>query len=86
MHKEDVVHMYNGLWTTKKEQNNAICINMDERRDYHIKWSKSKTDIIWYPLYVESLKKRYKWTYLQNINRLTNIEKLMVIKGERGEG
>ena len=25
----------------KKEQNNAICSNMDGPRDYHNKWSKS---------------------------------------------
>ena len=32
-------------------------------------------------------KKRYKWSYLQNRNRLTDIEnKLMVTKEERGEG
>ena len=31
------------------------------------------------------LKKWYKWTYLQNRNRLTDIEnKLTVTKGERG--
>ena len=35
---------------------------MDELRDYHIKWSKSKTNIIWYPLYAESLKKKKKNT------------------------
>ena len=35
-------------------------------------------------LYVESKKKWYKEGYLQNRNRLTNIEnKLMAIKGER---
>ena len=36
--------------------------------------------------YMES-KIWYKWTYLQNRNRLTDIEnKLMVTKGERQEG
>ena len=41
---------------------------------------------IWYHSYVES-KKWYKWTYLQNRNRLTDIEnKLMVTKGESGAG
>ena len=48
-----------------------------------------KTNIIWY--HMQNLKKnRYKWTYLQNRNRLTDLEnKLMVTKGERwgaGEG
>ena len=40
--KEDVVHVYNGMLPShKKEWNNAICSNMDEPRDYHIKRSKS---------------------------------------------
>ena len=47
--------------------------------------SQIKTNIIWYHLYVESKKKKYKWTYLQNRNGLTDIEnKLMVTKGEGG--
>ena len=42
---------------------------------------------MWYRLYVESKKQWYKWTYLQNRNRSTDIEnKLMVAKGEEGEG
>ena len=48
-------------------------------------------NIIWYPLYVESKKKWYKQNYLQNRNRLTDLEnELMVIrvkdigKGELG--
>ena len=41
MDKEDV-HIYNGiLLGHEKEQNNAICGNMDGLRDYHTKWSKS---------------------------------------------
>ena len=36
MDKEDVVHIYNGiLLSHKKEQNNAICSDMDEPRDCH---------------------------------------------------
>ena len=42
MDKEDVVHIYNGiLLSHKKEQNNAICSNMDGPRDCHTEWSKS---------------------------------------------
>ena len=47
-----------------------------------------KTNVIWYHLYVES-KIQYKWTYLQNRNRLyawvfTNIEnQFMVTEVER---
>ena len=40
--KEDVVHIYHGiLLRHKKEQNNAICSNMDGPRDYRTKQSKS---------------------------------------------
>ena len=36
MDKENVVHIYNGiLLSHKKEQNNAICSNMDGPRDCH---------------------------------------------------
>ena len=36
--KENVVHIYNGiLLSHKKEQNNAICSNMDATRGYHTK-------------------------------------------------
>ena len=38
MAKEDVVHIENGvLLSHKKEQNNAICSNMDGLRNYHTK-------------------------------------------------
>ena len=39
-----------------KEQNSDICSNLDEPRDYHTKWSKSKINIVWYHLFVESKK------------------------------
>ena len=32
-----------------------------------------KRNIVWYHLYAESKKKWYKWTYLQNRNRLTDL-------------
>ena len=35
---KDVVNIYNGiLFNHNKEENNAICSNMDATRDYHIK-------------------------------------------------
>ena len=57
MDKEDVAHIYNGiLLCHKKEQNGAICSNMDGPRDYHTMWSKSKTNIVCSHSYV-NLKK-----------------------------
>ena len=72
-------YVYNGiLLSHKKEGNNAICSNMDGPRDDHTKWSKSERERqIPYDIdYMWNLKfkKRYKWTYLQNRNRLTDIE------------
>ena len=81
-------------WNTTqplKKWNNATCNNMDATRDYHTKWSNSERkrqvpyDITYMrnSLFEES-KIWYKRTYLQNRNRLTDIEnKLMVTKGER---
>ena len=73
----------------KKEWNNAIYSNMDGPRDYHTKWSKSERErqISYDIAYMWNLKKGYKWTYLQNRNRLTDIEnKLTVTKGDGGGG
>ena len=88
MDKEDVVDIYNGILSShKKGGNNAICSNMDGPRDYHTKWSKSDTErqIPYDITYMWNLKIGYKWTYLQNRNRLADIEnKAMVTKGSRG--
>ena len=47
MDKEDVVYIYNGILPShKKEWNNAICSNMDGPREYHAKWSQTKTNMI----------------------------------------
>ena len=74
----------------KKEWNNAICSNMDGLRDYYVKWSKSDRErqISYGITYMWNLKKWYKWTYIQNRNRLTDIEnKLMVTRRNiRGGG
>jgi len=47
---KDVIHKYNEiLLRHKKEQNNAICSNMDGPKDYHTKWIKSERERqIWY--------------------------------------
>ena len=88
MGEEDVVRMYNGiLLSHKKEQNNAIYINMDGPRDFHSEWSKPDKDKYHDIAYTWNLKKWYKWTYLQNINIVTEVENsLMVTRGGKGEG
>ena len=65
--------MYSSLYTP------AIFRNMDGPRDYHPKWSKPDKER------QGILKKRYKWIYIQNKNRSTDIEnKLTVTKGKGG--
>ena len=51
-------------------------------------WSESERGEISRSLYVESKKKSDKWTYLQNRNRLTDLEiELMVARGkDKGKG
>ena len=72
------------LFSHTLEWNNAICINMDGPRDYHTKSDREKANIICYHLHVESKKKkRYKGTYLQNWNRLTDFENKLMVKKEK---
>ena len=58
--------------------NNAISSNMDGSIDCHTKWSQTEintTDITYtWNKTNKQTKKRYKWPYLQNRNRLTVIE------------
>ena len=58
---------------------------MEGPRDYHTKWSKSDRErkISYDKTYKWNLKQWYKWTYLQNINRPTDIESKLT-KGEKG--
>ena len=84
------MYIYNGiLLSHKKEWNNAICSNIDGPRDYHTKWSKSDRDrqISYDITYMWNLKKRwYKWTYLQNRNKPTDIENKLMDTNEQREG
>ena len=62
MDKEGVVHQYNGiLLSHQKEWNNAICSNMVGLETGILSEVETSYDI---PLYVESKKIWYKWTYL----------------------
>ena len=84
MDREDMVHIYSGvLFSHKKERNNAICSTLGGPRDYHTKWSKSEKDKYHESTYMWNQKKWCKWTFLQNRNRLVDIEnKFKVTKGE----
>ena len=87
MDKEDVVHIYIVILpSNKKEQNNATCNNMDGPRDYHIKWSKSKANIIWYCLNVESEKKNVYFHFIDYAKAFDHVDhnKLWKILQEMG--
>ena len=82
MDKVSVVHIYSGKLLSHKENEimpfraawiDIVIIILTEVKQ-------RKTNITWYHSNVES-KKGYKWTYLQNRNRLTH-RKFIVTKGE----
>ena len=64
-----------------------ICSNMDGPRDYDTKWSKSEREgqTPCYHLGVES-RIWHKWVYLQNKNRLTDIENKLMLTKRKGRG
>ena len=77
MDKEDMVHIYNGpLLSHKKEENNAICSNIGGPGEYHTKWSKSDRErqTFFDITYMWNFRKGYKWTYLENRNRLIDFK------------
>ena len=81
-----VVYIHSGiLLSHKKERKNDNLSNMDATRYYPIKWKvrKRKTNIIWYHLYMKS-KIWHQRIYLQNRDRLTDIENRLV--GAKREG
>ena len=62
---------------------------MDGPRDCHTEWSKADRErqISYDAAHMWNLKKGYKWIYIQNRNRITDVEnKRMVTRGEGGEG
>ena len=63
------------LVTHKKERDHAICSNMDGPRECHTRWGKPEKDKKPKISHICGiLKKGYKWTFLQNRNRVADIE------------
>ena len=71
-----------------KGKNNGICSNMDGPRNYNAKWSQSDNETPTSNAFTDmwNLKKRTDWMSLQNRCWLTDIEKLMVSRGDRLAG
>ena len=77
-----------GYYSAVKRWNNAICSHMDGPRDYHSVWSKSvrERQILYDIPYMQNVKKkkRYKWTYLENRNRLKDLENEFMVTKKKG--
>ena len=94
-HTHTHTHTHDEILLSHKNWNNAICNNMDGPRDDHTKWSQpEKTNISRDCLYLmksycvillRNLKKFYKWTYLQNRSRLTDIKNKHDYQRGKGE-
>ena len=67
-----------------KEQNNAICSDVDEPRDSHNEQSQTKTNVIWYHLYIWNLQNGKNELICQTVTDVEN--KIMVTPGESGVG
>ena len=64
-----------------------FCSNIDGSGGHYAKWNKSDREqqILYDITYMWNLKKGYKWTYLENRSRITDVEnKLMVNRGKWG--
>ena len=81
MDKKAVVHIYNGIILSHKNE-------VDEPRDYYTEWNAKmrKTNIVYYCIYMESRKMARIWTYLQGQNRDADIENRPLDTVGEGEG
>ena len=83
-----MVHICNEiLLSHKKEQNNAICNNVDATRDDYTKWSKSERErqIPYDIMYIWKLKYNINEFMQETENGFTDIDnRLVVAKGGRG--
>ena len=85
--------VFEELWIQRKSIlfMNAICKDIDGLRDCYIEWSKLERErqLLYDTTYMWNLKKNwYKWTYLQNRNRVTNVgkKKQQLYVYQRGKG
>ena len=89
--------VFEELWIQRKSIlfKNAICRAIDGLRDCYIEWSKLNRErqLLYDTTYMWNLEKKwYKWTCLQNRNRVTNVgektkkNNFIFTKGERGRG
>ena len=82
MDKEDVVHIYTGiLLSHKKNEIMPFAATWTDLEIIILSEVVRERQLSYVIIYMWNLKRWYKWTYLQNRNRLIDIEnKLMVTK------
>ena len=66
------------VWSSNPIPGHITRQNYNSKRDYHTKWSKSERErqISCAIAYMWNLEKGYKWTYLQNTNRVADVENI----------
>ena len=63
-----------------KKWDDKIYSYMDGPIDCHNEWNKSDRQISYDIAYMWNLKKWYNWTYLQNRNRVTDVENKLIVQ------
>ena len=83
MVKEGVVNIYKEYYSViKKNEIMPFAATWIDLKSVMLSEVKHRRrNIIWHPLHVESKKKWYKWTYLQNRKRLTDLENELMVAG-----
>ena len=83
-----MAHIYSGIFLSlKKKRNWVIFSEVDGPRVCHTEWSKSERgkQMLYINTYMWNLEKCYRWSYLHNRNRDTDVEKKCKdTKEERG--
>ena len=78
MDKEDTVHTYNSILPHLQQHGQTKTVS------YWVEVSQRRRSIVWDPLYVESKKKWYKWTYLQSRKRLVDLGNEFIVTPGKG--
>ena len=82
---KDVVRVHTGvLLSHKKNEIMPLAASWMDLESAILCEVRQRRNIVWHPLYVESKKKWYKWTYLPNRKRLTDLKNELIVAG--GEG
>ena len=80
---KDVVYLYRRIWLNHKKEIMPFSTTwMDQDIITLNEVHQRKTNINIHHLFVELKKKWYKWTFLQSINRFTDVENKFIVTKE----